>query len=206
LVSHPLLLRLVFSRTFWHLANHAAKNAQQRADGFRKPRLGRRKQNIAARVRTAVRLGRQPNLAAITRSFAAPISMPSAPIAVLLSAPPRWQRWQHWQSATASSRKMTTWSHSQRPIVERAAIRGPSALCLTKSGAYGLVCPIARSLGAACRIGWRRAPETLAIDRGWLSPQKPVARVTQPCRGANQIPDRIRDAGNATRAATRDDD
>ena len=82
---------------------------------FRKPRLGRRKQNIAA-GRTAVRRGRQPNLAAITRSFAAPISMPSAPIAVLLSAPPRWQRWQHWQSATASSRKMTTWPRSQRPI------------------------------------------------------------------------------------------
>ena len=68
-------------------------------------------------VRTTVRRGRQPNLAAITRSFAAPISMPSAPIAVLLSAPlPRWQRWQHWQSATASSRKMTTWPRSQRPI------------------------------------------------------------------------------------------
>jgi len=48
LVSHPLLLRLIFSRTFWHLANHAAKRpAKSRWTSKAASRAP--KQNIAVR-------------------------------------------------------------------------------------------------------------------------------------------------------------
>jgi hypothetical protein len=89
---------------------------------------------------------------------------------------------------------LTTWPRSQRPVdFRRPAVRW-SILLEMPPHQVGC-CPIARPLDATYRIGWRRAPGTLAIDRGWRSPQKPVARVSKLYREANPISGRIRERG-----------
>ena len=88
LVGRPsTAARIDFSRTFLGTLQIMPPNAQQRAAGPRKPRFERRKRNIVVRFAWPCDGRGSTNLAAVNRSLAAPISMPSAPITVPLSVP-----------------------------------------------------------------------------------------------------------------------